>query len=828
MVVSTVDSQLLLYVWGQGLRKKLPDEDRAIMWGPRPVSDFESTEAQLSGITSSARNVAAWTNESGGSVYIWMADTSESWNLEPSIKPGQSIKESSCSNTHILALLDDGSVFAWGNNDAGQLGTGDRTPHGRGLQISQIKGASGIVCGEGCSAAVMPDGKLFTWGSGTGYRLGHGQERMETKPRRVAALRDHCVVQVCVGESHMAALTATGEVWCWGTTVNGTSKIPHRVQDLGVVRQIACAGGHTLALCQDGRVYSWGAGGAGQLGHGLAKDSAVPKEVIGLPASPAIKICAGHEHSMVLLEDGTLWSCGSNTYGQLGVGSHTRQSCTAVPVPGFDSVTVHQLCAGSGFGVALVERLCTESSTIDSNALAIACGNTYTQPGLALGDAADKEIVDELCALHDDVSQTKAVVAQVEQQILETEAQEAKLTEEIAQWRDVIAEMTTAAVKARKIEEEEEKLHRIEKERVEEGVGPLRSIANARDDELQQKQQQLGEKQNELVQLKQQLSAAALEQAEKESEKQGLERHIGLLTNAIEEEQQKIATSTAAIDEANDANKQRRNKLREALSDTEQQMLRAPKEERKPFVEKKKLLKEELDALGRGSGTVDMSQETANLRRELEEQLEEEYRMRDEMQHQMVLWQDSLSQAQQDKRELELRKKHLKDLDAAADKGKEEARAELSAAEQQLNELQEEKRLVAEEEQKQKDAENADVSSNYKVLALIDEIFKNASVKHERLLDNYEVSALLERLWARVGKKPLIMQQPESEKRLQGIVQKTMQAFDDNKSMINFQGFLRMISAEPWNDVFSENNVSETLSVEVEDYINMMNRKNAR
>ena len=57
-------SQLLLYVWGQGLRKKLPDEDRAVMWGPRPVSDFESSGAQLAGISASSRNVATWSDES--------------------------------------------------------------------------------------------------------------------------------------------------------------------------------------------------------------------------------------------------------------------------------------------------------------------------------------------------------------------------------------------------------------------------------------------------------------------------------------------------------------------------------------------------------------------------------------------------------------------------------------------------------------------------------------------------------------------------------------------------------------------------------------------
>ena len=89
--------------------------------------------------------------------------------------------------------------------------------------------------------------------------------------------------------------------------------------------------------------------------------------MVGLPEIRGTKVCAGRDHSIVLLEDGTLWSWGSNLCGQLGVGSNIDKRCSAMPIQGLDSVTVHQLCSGDGFGVALVERASTEAAVVHAS-----------------------------------------------------------------------------------------------------------------------------------------------------------------------------------------------------------------------------------------------------------------------------------------------------------------------------------------------------------------------------------------------------------------------------------------------------------------------------
>eukprot|EP00658_Telonema_sp_P-2_P066298 TRINITY_DN5534_c0_g2_i2.p1 TRINITY_DN5534_c0_g2~~TRINITY_DN5534_c0_g2_i2.p1 ORF type:complete len:869 (+),score=277.49 TRINITY_DN5534_c0_g2_i2:62-2608(+) len=830
--------QSLVWVWGQGVRNKLPEEEVAVMWEPRPVSDFDSNNKSMAGITSSSHNIAAWTDETGGSVYIWMAGNSERWNLEPAIKPGAVLVQAACSDTHIVATLDDGSVLSWGSNEAGQLGTGDRTPHGRAVLVPQAKDAVWLACESGCTAAVLADGRLMTWGDSKSFRLGHGHDRTELRPRRVAALKDEFVVQVAMGDGHTAAVTDAGAVWCWGLASQGrcgsagdsACKTPQQVAGVSGVVQIGCGAGHTLALQGNGSVFSWGANQSGQLGHGNANSSFKPRQVVGLPGTPAVQVAAGGNSSMVLLEDSTVWGFGSNSVGQLGTGSSVKMANTATLVSGFESVQVHSLCCGKQFGVALVSLKPKVREPSTKSKLMLTSG--YQKPGVAVGSEADKELVGELCTLHGDVSETQAVRMQLEHEIESCHGREHELEQEVTEWKGLLAEMNGSAAKARKIEEDESKFYKIEIERMEEHLGPLRGIEKARDDELQDKKQQLEEKLKELAGLKEALSEAAQEQADAETDKQALEYEMVLVQAKMEEERERTDASKKVIEDTLDHDartRQRREQLRTTLYETQQQMLLVPKSERKLLKKKSELLDQELDALTKGvQEEKDLSQETAAVRDELQRQMEIEIGLREELEEQMIRWQDEKTSEQQATVSLAQQKKHMKDLEMAAGKGKKEADEEARAAVQQVSAAHMEVINLGNKELEQQNAPAADVSADEKVMVLVSELFQNANVKHSRLLDNYEVAALLERLWLRVGRKPSFMQQPGQEGRLTGIVQKTMQPFDEGRSMIDFAGYLRMISAEPWNEIFVENNVCETLSGSVDEYIRQTERMHAR
>jgi alpha-tubulin suppressor-like RCC1 family protein len=141
------------------------------------------------------------------------------------------------------------------------------------------------------------------------------------KPRLVAA-----------GSSFSLAVRAYGKVWAWGSNAYGQlgagiydteRTTPVQVVGLTAVKAVAAGDNHALALHEDGTVWSWGRNSHGQLGDGTTTDRRTPIQVPGLKG--IIAVSAGAFHSLALRNDGTLWAWGHNGYGQLGDGTTTNR-----------------------------------------------------------------------------------------------------------------------------------------------------------------------------------------------------------------------------------------------------------------------------------------------------------------------------------------------------------------------------------------------------------------------------------------------------------------------------------------------------------------------
>lgn len=90
------------------------------------------------------------------------------------------------------------------------------------------------------------------------------------------------------------------------------------------VSQVSCGCKHSLALTQDGQVFSWGMGSRGQLGLGKRRlEACSPEPLQSLSDLPLVQVCAGGEHSLGLTVSGAVFSWGSNSCGQLGLGDTT-------------------------------------------------------------------------------------------------------------------------------------------------------------------------------------------------------------------------------------------------------------------------------------------------------------------------------------------------------------------------------------------------------------------------------------------------------------------------------------------------------------------------
>ena len=212
--------------------------------------------------------------------------------------------------------------------------------------------------------AVKGDGTAWAWGRNSDGQLGVGDAQDRGLPVQIrkgdgSALSG--VAQVAVGESHSAAVLGDGTLWTWGSNASGqlgdgtlTSRsIPGRVLTSGGgeidgVKAVALGSSHSVLLKTEGTVWTWGTNSYGQLGNGTSVSSNRPLQVSGLSGITAV--AAGAMSTMALKWDGTVWSWGNNASGQLGDGTTTARS-RPVAVSGLS--TVAAISAGTYHAVAL-------------------------------------------------------------------------------------------------------------------------------------------------------------------------------------------------------------------------------------------------------------------------------------------------------------------------------------------------------------------------------------------------------------------------------------------------------------------------------------------
>ena len=289
----------------------------------------------------------------------------------------QEIKQVMASYFFSMALLNDGTVRAWGGNIFGELGDGS---HQNSITPVPVKGLSGVTAIAASGAddmALLSNGTVMTWGGNIYGTLGNGTTGGgkegpfgSTVPIQVPGLTG--VVAIAAGGADDAALLKNGTVETWGENKNGQlgdgttveKDRPTLVKGLSGVKQIApggvaSLGGHMLALLNNGTVMAWGGNLAGQLGNGSHNaSSSLPVAVKGLGG--VARVSADISHSLALLSDGTMRSWGSNGKGQLGAA--TREACSSfgmkarcsrvpLPVPGLRNVLA--ISAGLKFSLAL-------------------------------------------------------------------------------------------------------------------------------------------------------------------------------------------------------------------------------------------------------------------------------------------------------------------------------------------------------------------------------------------------------------------------------------------------------------------------------------------
>ncbi|GMU05624.1 hypothetical protein ASNO1_18770 [Corallococcus caeni] len=246
---------------------------------------------------------------------------------------------------HSLALRYDGTVWAWGYNGSGQLGIGSTTRQLLPVQVPSLSGIVAISAGANFSLALHYDGSVWAWGENWLGQLGDGTQVNRSSPVRMPGLTN--VVSLDAGQYHVLAVRSDGTLWAWGSNGFGelgigntvTLNPPVQVTGLSGVVAVSAGNRHSMAVRSDGTVWTWGSNSEGALGIGTFVSSAVPVRVPNLSGIQSVASGpSGRQFetfSLALGYDGTLWSWGANTDGQLGLGGPTRYSCVPSSTPLF-------------------------------------------------------------------------------------------------------------------------------------------------------------------------------------------------------------------------------------------------------------------------------------------------------------------------------------------------------------------------------------------------------------------------------------------------------------------------------------------------------------
>ncbi|KAH6837020.1 Regulator of chromosome condensation family with FYVE zinc finger domain-containing protein [Perilla frutescens var. hirtella] len=253
------------------------------------------------------------------------------------------VQNIACGGRHSAIVTKQGEIFSWGEELGGRLGHGVDADvlHPKLIDALSNTNIELVACGEYHSCAVTLSGDLYTWGDGHFGLLGHGNEVSHWVPKRVnGPLEGIHVSSISCGPWHTAVVTSAGQLFTFG---DGTFAVlghgdrvsvskPREVESLKGLRTVraACGVWHTAAVvevmvgsssssnCSSGKLFTWGDGDKGRLGHGDKESKLVPTCVAALVEPNFCQVACGHSLTVALTTSGHVYAMGSPVYGQLG------------------------------------------------------------------------------------------------------------------------------------------------------------------------------------------------------------------------------------------------------------------------------------------------------------------------------------------------------------------------------------------------------------------------------------------------------------------------------------------------------------------------------
>jgi alpha-tubulin suppressor-like RCC1 family protein len=355
-----------VWCWGANAVGGVGDNTIANRSSPASVVGNHSFASVASGGVNS-QAATTWALKSDGSCWGWgdgsfggLGDNTAIQRSSPVSAVGNHAFTSIAGHGQFaIALKADGSAWSFGINSASAAGAlGDNTVSGRSSPVSVVGNHSFIELEGGISSslALKSDGSTWAWGLNSNGAVGDNSTDNRSSP--VSVVGGHSFVQAAAGNAVLLALKADGSAWAWGTGASGalgqgttTTNRSSPVSVVGGHSFVAIAAGNSisLALKADGSCWSWGSNSLGRLGDNSTTDRSSPTSVVG--GFSFTEIACGVQtssFSMAIMEDGTIRSWGTGTFGRLGDNTITSRSSPVSVVgnsPPFLTIAVSDACS---------------------------------------------------------------------------------------------------------------------------------------------------------------------------------------------------------------------------------------------------------------------------------------------------------------------------------------------------------------------------------------------------------------------------------------------------------------------------------------------------
>lgn len=323
-------------------------------------------------------NIWEWGTVQGNSGLKLISEVPAKLLLGDNVK----IKKIAAGSSHSMAIDADGNLWSWGRNHYGQLGDGTETDRQFPVIIEKkhFDGESllEVSAGNLHSIAISESGSVWTWGANDYGQLGNGRFANQNRPVRIDsnAFDRKKVKAVTAGIRYCMVLDEMGFVWTWGnsevgqlgdtTSARSTPDMLLSTRfDGKQIRTIAVGGRYSVAIDEEGCVWTWGDNAEGELSDGTRINRQTPTmiPVRKFDERQVDAIGAGASHVITTDEFGSLWAWGNNLYRQLG-GDWTRTS-SLLPKLAYESPASSRLDSSNIFLYVLLGILAAGSLALN-------------------------------------------------------------------------------------------------------------------------------------------------------------------------------------------------------------------------------------------------------------------------------------------------------------------------------------------------------------------------------------------------------------------------------------------------------------------------------